>query len=133
MGCVFKFSSEVSFSIGINVKTMIVTYFLDLMQFPWLAPLKTGQNWQKWENSDCFYIFGDFFVLFLRDIQNVGTKIFRKANSFQKKYQKFFENVLRSPKLTKNQNFWYFFIKKLSFRWYIDYIALHKFFHINFF
>ena len=110
LGWVFEFSSGVAFSIAINVKNMKITYFLDLMQYPRLAPPKTGQNWQKWENSNCLYIFGDFFALFLPDFQNVGTQIFRKASSFQKKIQKFFEKTLRSPKMTKNSNFLYFFI-----------------------
>ena len=89
LGWVFEFSSGVAFSIAINVKNMKITYFLDLMQYPRLAPPKTGQNWQKWENSNCLYIFGDFFALFLPDFQNVGTQIFRKASSFQKKFKNF--------------------------------------------
>ena len=107
LGWVFEFSSGVSFSIAINVKNMKITYFLDLMQFPRLAPPKTGQNWQKWENSNCLYIFGDFFALFLPDFQNVGTKIFQKASSFQKKNSKIFWEYV---KITQNDQKFKFLI-----------------------
>ena len=107
---VFEFFSGVSFSIAINVKTMKITYFLDLMQFPRLAPPKTGQNWQKWENSNCLYIFGDFFALFLPDFQNVSTQIFRKATSLIKNYLK---NLSGNTGVLKWTIYIYFFNNKI--------------------
>ena len=53
--CVFIFQWGVFFYYN-QCQNHENNFFLDLMQFPRLAPPKTGQNWQNLENSDYLYI-----------------------------------------------------------------------------
>ena len=56
---------------------------------------------------------------FLPDFQNVGTQIFLKESCFQKKYKKILGEILISPKMTINSNYFLFFSRKC---WGFDHI-----------
>ena len=81
-----------------------------------ISTVSTPKNGSKLAKMRKQSFFGDFFALFLPDFQNVGIQIFRQASNFQKKYQKFFEKTLRSPKMTKNFKFLIFFHQKVEFQ-----------------